>query len=132
MTFSTLRALHAIIGTAIDDIERIYRGRSQSTGNPVDYPSLDEPYYHTGQHTPDEDLAEALKSDPDVVAASMRIVAACGQLSTTVNKPWSGLMEDLLWVRILPRSIFAERSVVVDTAYRASFPLQFASSKRRI
>ena len=98
MTFSTLRALHAVIGAAIDDIEHVYRERSQGSG--LEFPSFNEPYYCTAQHTPDEDLAEALKGDPAVAGASKRIVAACGQLSTTVNKPWSGLMEDLLWVRI--------------------------------
>ena len=93
MTFSTLRALHTVIGAAIDDIERVYRERSQGSG--LEYPSLDEPYYHTAQHSPEEELAEALKGDPAVAAASKRIVAACGQLSTTVNKPWYGLMEDV-------------------------------------
>ena len=98
MTFATLRALHAVIGAAIDDVERVYQERSP--GIPMEFPSLDEPYYHTAQHTPEEELAEALKSDPAVVTATVRIVAACAQLSTTVNKPWSGLMEELLWVRI--------------------------------
>ena len=97
MTFSTLRALQAAIGAAIDDIERVYHERSQ--GNTLEYPSLDEPYYHTAEHTPEEELAEALKDDPAVVAASTRIVAACGQLATTVNKPFFGLMENLLRVR---------------------------------
>ena len=98
MTFSTLRALHAVIGTAIDDMENVYCQHSQ--GSSLEFPSLDEPYYRTDQHTPDEDLAEELKDHPVVAAASKRIVAACGQLSTTVNKPWSGLIEDLLWVCI--------------------------------
>ena len=96
MTAATLRALHAVIGTAIDDIEHVYRERSQD--NPVEFPSLDEPYYHSARHTPEEELAEALKDDPAVVTASMRVGAACAQLSTTVNKPWLGLMEDMLWV----------------------------------
>ena len=74
MTFTALRALHAVIGTSIDDIERVYRERSQGRG--VEYPSLDKPYYHTGQHTPDEELAEALKDDPAVTTASKRIVAS--------------------------------------------------------
>ena len=95
MTFATLRALHAVIGTAIDEMERTYRARAPN----LDYPSLDEPYYPTAQHTPEEELAETLKADPDVAAASKRIVAACGQLSTTVNKPWFGLMEDVQAVR---------------------------------
>ena len=99
MTFSTLRALHSIIGVAIDDIEHVYRQRSQQGSN-LEFPSLDKPYYRTDQHMPDEDLGEELKYNPVVAAASKRIVAACGQLSTTVNNPWSGLMEDLLWVCI--------------------------------
>ena len=97
MTFATLRALHTIIGSAIDDIERVYRERSQGSG--LDYPSLDEPYYYAVRHTPDEELAEALKGDDAVAAASKQIVAACAQLSATVNKPWSGLTQNMLWVR---------------------------------
>ena len=99
MTFSTLRALHSVIGAAIDDIEHVYRQCSQQGSN-LEFPALDEPYYRTDQHMPYEDLAEELKDNPVVAAASKRIVAACGQLSTTVNNPWSGLIEDLLWVRI--------------------------------
>ncbi|KAM5545242.1 hypothetical protein V8D89_001353 [Ganoderma adspersum] len=95
MTFATLRALHAVIGAAIDDIERVYTQHSQD--DPVNYPSLDEPYYSTAQHPPEEDLAESLKGDPTVVAASMSIVGACAQLSATVNKPWTRLMTDMLW-----------------------------------
>ena len=97
MTFATLRALHAVIGTAINDIERVYNQHSQDS--PVDYPSLDEPYYSTAQHTPEEELAESLRSDPAVVIASMSIVAACAQLSAAVNKPWTRLMMDMLWAR---------------------------------
>lgn len=107
MTFSTLRALHTIIGVAIDDIERVYRDRSPD--NLAEFPSLDEPYYHSAQHTPEEELAEALKDDPAIVTASMRIVAACAQLSTTVNKPWLALMEDMLWVSSIPCLVMGRR-----------------------
>ncbi|PIL29529.1 hypothetical protein GSI_08337 [Ganoderma sinense ZZ0214-1] len=112
MTFATLRALHAVIGTAIDDIERVYRERSQDY--PVDYPSLDEPYYGTAQHTPQEELVESLKDDPAVVTASMRIVAACAQLSATVNKPWLGLMEDMLWPHLSAAIGFLETANIVE------------------
>ncbi|PIL29528.1 hypothetical protein GSI_08336 [Ganoderma sinense ZZ0214-1] len=112
MTFSTLRALHAVIGAAIDDIEHVYRERSQ--GGALEYPSLDEPYYHTAQHTPEEELAESLKSDPAVVTAAMRIVAACSQLSTTVNKPWSGLLEDLMWSEFSSALRFLEAANIVE------------------
>ena len=102
MTFTTLRALHAAIGAAIDDIERVYR--EQSTSGPIEFPSLDEPYYYSAQHTAEEELAEALKGDPAVASASKRIVAACGQLATTVNKPWYGLTEDIQAVCFLAHS----------------------------
>lgn len=90
MTFATLRALHSAIGSAIDEIECAYHERRSD----LDYPSLDEPYYPTAKHAPDEELAETLKADSIVAVASKHIVAACGQLSITVNKPWFGLMED--------------------------------------
>ncbi|KAI1787799.1 S-adenosyl-L-methionine-dependent methyltransferase [Ganoderma leucocontextum] len=113
MTFSTLRALHAVIGAAIDDIERVYHDRSPQ-GNPMEYPSLDEPYYHTAQHTPEEELSEALKGDPAVAAASKRIVAACGQLATTVNKPWYGLMEDVQRGQFSSAIRFLETANIVE------------------
>lgn len=96
MTFATLRALHSAIGSAIDEIECAYHERRSD----LDYPSLDEPYYPTAKHAPDEELAETLKADSIVAVASKHIVAACGQLSITVNKPWFGLMEDAKAVRL--------------------------------
>ncbi|KAH9856853.1 S-adenosyl-L-methionine-dependent methyltransferase [Lenzites betulinus] len=89
MSFTALRALHAAIGTAIDDLERIY----QSQPEPLDFPRLEDPYYSTAAHSPSEELAHRLNDEPAVSLASKKIVAACGQLSATVNKPWYGLME---------------------------------------
>ena len=54
MTFASLRALHALIGAAIDDMERVYHERSPD----LDYPSIDKPYYKADQHTLEEELAE--------------------------------------------------------------------------
>ena len=102
MTFASLRALHALIGAAIDDMERVYHERSPD----LDYPSIDKPYYKADQHTPEEELAEALTSDPAVAAAAKRIVAACGHLSHTVNKPWFGLMEDVQAVCIAIHGLY--------------------------
>ena len=98
MTFATLRALHSAIGTALDDMERAYHERAPT----LDFPSVDDPYYTTGSHTPEEELAEALRGDPVVAAACKTIVAACGHLNATVNKPWFGLMEDVQAVRLFP------------------------------
>ncbi|KAM5545250.1 hypothetical protein V8D89_001361 [Ganoderma adspersum] len=88
--------------------------RQRSQGTPVEFPSLDEPYYNTARHTPEEELAEALKGDPAVVTATVRIVAACAQLSTTVNKPWSGLMEELLWGQFASAIRFLEAAHIVE------------------
>lgn len=105
MTFATLRALHAVIGTAIDEIERRYRHNSPQ----LDYPSLDEPCYPGAECTSDEELAKTLQADSRVAAASMMIVAACRQLSATVNKPWAGLMEDVKGVKSSYHNYSAQR-----------------------
>ena len=52
MTFATLRALHALIGDAIDDIERVFAENSPTLA----FPSLEEPVYHPRRS---DDLGEA-------------------------------------------------------------------------
>ncbi|KAI0356395.1 S-adenosyl-L-methionine-dependent methyltransferase [Trametes cingulata] len=94
MTFAALRALHATIGHSIDDLERIYRECSNS--KPLDYPRLEDPYYAHVSHSADEELAQQLTHEnPAVSLASKRIVASCGQLTATVNRPWYGLIESI-------------------------------------
>lgn len=107
-TFSNLRALHALIGDALDDVEQIFVSRQPSvhspTGSessdgaqsspsprtsddeelnrvPLDFPSLDEPY---DPRAP----AEALLSHPAVVHATKLIVSATGQLAAMVQRPF--------------------------------------------
>lgn len=91
MSFKTLRALHTLIGSALDDMERIYAAAPEG---PLDYPSLDTPFYKT---SPPEDAkrlaAEKLTTDKAVFAASSTVVAACGQMLATVNKPWFTMTE---------------------------------------
>ncbi|KAI0326180.1 S-adenosyl-L-methionine-dependent methyltransferase [Cubamyces sp. BRFM 1775] len=89
MPISDLRALHAVIGQAIDEIEKVY----QSQSPPLEYPALDVPYYVSQKHTPEVDKAEELKLDPAVFSAANQIVAACGQLTATVHKPFFQLVE---------------------------------------
>ncbi|KAI0356400.1 S-adenosyl-L-methionine-dependent methyltransferase [Trametes cingulata] len=92
MTFATLHALHASIGRAIEDLEGIYRERSQV--EPLDYPRLEDPYYADGLHSAGQELAQRLThEDPAVSLASKRVVAACGQLSATVSKPGLSIAE---------------------------------------
>ena len=100
-TFSALRALHTLIGEALNDIERIFLsgqpfGRpptgsgsahprtSEGEGlnrAPLDFPSLDKPYDPVSP-------AEALLSHPTVVRATKLIVSATGQLAATVQRPF--------------------------------------------
>ncbi len=94
-TLTHLRALHATIGSALDDIERVYNGHS------VDFPSPDVPVIFKDS---DADLApgsaEALLKSDEVIKASSYIIAACGQLSTAVQNPFFALMEGVSGVRI--------------------------------
>ncbi|KAI0630028.1 S-adenosyl-L-methionine-dependent methyltransferase [Trametes polyzona] len=89
MAFSDLRALHSVIGQAIDTIEQVYKSQNP----PLEYPSLDVPYYSSQKHSPEVDRAEELKLDPAVFAAANHIVAACGQLTASVHKPFFQLVE---------------------------------------
>lgn len=161
MTFAALRSLYALIGDALDDIERVYqdasfdappatpatpydvlaspttpyrrhrtlssleedetgpihfpmgrppktprrghRGAGSSTDfQLLDFPALDNPYYPTEGHAQEEDAAESLASHPDVIAATNRIVAACGQIGATVHRPFLTLCDAAMGVRIFP------------------------------
>ncbi|KAI0761039.1 S-adenosyl-L-methionine-dependent methyltransferase [Trametes elegans] len=112
MSFAELRALHNTIGSALDELERLYGERSQ--GEPLDYPRLDVPYYATAAHTASEQLAEQLNDDPAVSLASKKIVAACGQLSASVNKPWYGLQEAIQSGQLSAAIRFLEAAHVVE------------------
>ena len=106
-TFASLRALHALIGDALDDVERIFASyqpsvhsptSSESSGSvqyssprvsedqepnraPLDFPSLDEPYNPLSP-------AEALLSHPTVVHATKLMVSATGQLAAMAQRPF--------------------------------------------
>ncbi|KAH9851408.1 S-adenosyl-L-methionine-dependent methyltransferase [Lenzites betulinus] len=108
-TFATLRALHTIIGDALTDIERVYNAPPLGD-TPLDYPSLDVPCYK-GSPQPD---AERLTLDPAVVAASNQIVAACGQLSATLHKPFLQLSEAHMGSIVASCIGFAEASHTVE------------------
>jgi hypothetical protein len=98
-TFARLRALHALIGDALDDIERIFVSSQPSTGpadekqnrTPLDFPSLDEPYDPLSP-------AEALLSHPTVVYASKLVVSASGQLTAMVQQPFLTICDATLGV----------------------------------
>ncbi|KAI0644766.1 S-adenosyl-L-methionine-dependent methyltransferase [Trametes meyenii] len=110
MPFSDLRALHAVIGAAIDKIEAEYKSQSP----PLEYPSLDVPYYVSQAHTPAEDRAEELKLTDAVFSAANEIVAACGQLTATVHKPFFQLVETINGANVIALLHFAEQTHVPE------------------
>ena len=116
MTFATLRALHTVIGDALAEMERIYAARSaEAGGRPLDYPSLDVPYYHNGGSTGAEaDTAEKLAAEADVVMAANHIVAACEQLAASVHRPFFTLMEGLMSVSRARCHLIVIIVVVID------------------
>jgi hypothetical protein len=156
MTFAVLRALHAIIGEALDDIEAVYMlhgmqdkpssglsvgrdqaptpdspgqyslysGQSRPNHRPtvsvnsisnvyaspppspciktensseslsayvLDFPSLDAPCNPTS-------LSEALTQHPEVISAVNRIIAACGQMTATIQTPFLTICDAVMGV----------------------------------
>ncbi|KAI0741765.1 hypothetical protein C8Q80DRAFT_154588 [Daedaleopsis nitida] len=81
-TLAYLRALHATIGHALDDIDRVDREQN------LDFPAPDAPMIPNSE-------AEKLRNDPAVIKAADYIVSACGQLSNAVHDPFHTLMEAL-------------------------------------
>ncbi|KAI0700683.1 hypothetical protein C8T65DRAFT_790056 [Cerioporus squamosus] len=177
MTLAALRSLYALIGDALDDIERIYRDASLDSSSPtpttpytvltspctpyrrraprpgddedteedeyvpysaartpktprrtgngasldsdvtvnvLDFPSLDMPYYPTEEHDQSTDAAESLASHPDVIAATNRIVAACGQISATVHRPFLTLCDAAMGYHLPACLRFLEASHTVE------------------
>ena len=117
-TLASLRTLHALIGNALDDIERVFvshqpsvhsptgpepSGGSQypspprvSEGDkpspaPLDFPSLDEPYDPLSP-------AEALLLHPTIVRATKLIISATGQLEATVQRPFPTIGDAVMGV----------------------------------
>ncbi|TFK81004.1 S-adenosyl-L-methionine-dependent methyltransferase [Polyporus arcularius HHB13444] len=114
MTVAALRALHAVIGSAIDEIEEVYKSQSANTGLPLDYPSLDVPYYSTRTNAPEVDKSEELRTEPIVFGAANKIVAACGQITATVHKPFFSLIESVNGGNVIACMQFLEATHVVE------------------
>ncbi|KAH9888541.1 S-adenosyl-L-methionine-dependent methyltransferase [Cubamyces lactineus] len=113
-TFATLRALHACIGDALSDLERVYEGRSRSPSSPLDYPSLDVPHYPNLAISPTDELAEQLVNDPSALVAINSIAAACGQMSATVNRPWECVRDVAISGHLQACMRFMEEAHVVE------------------
>ncbi|KAI1791339.1 S-adenosyl-L-methionine-dependent methyltransferase [Ganoderma leucocontextum] len=135
MTFATLRALHAVIGDALTEMERVYAARSQG-GTPLDYPSLDVPYYNnknTAAHSSEAEAAEKLASDSAVVMAANHIVAACEQLAASVHRPFFSLMEGIMSGHLTACLGFLEASNTVEILREAGpGGLHIAEIARRV
>ncbi len=92
-TLAQLRALQATIGSALDDIERVFKSHN------LDFPSLDVPVALAPS------AAEALLKSDEIVKVSSYLVAACGQLSAAVHNPFFTLMDGITAVRTRSGSV---------------------------
>ncbi|RPD78566.1 S-adenosyl-L-methionine-dependent methyltransferase [Lentinus tigrinus ALCF2SS1-7] len=111
MTFATLRALHAVVGDALAEMERVYKAYPEPD---VDYPSLDVPFYKNATHTAQAEAAEKLAGDPAVVVAANHIVAACGQLAASVHRPFFSLVDAAKGAHLTACLQFLEASNTVE------------------
>lgn len=80
---------------------------------PLDYPALNNPFYPSEKEKAERERdagaeepetrarAEALTSHPAVIAASNRLVAACGQLSASIQRPFLTICDAAMGVRTL-------------------------------
>ncbi|KAI0712846.1 O-methyltransferase [Cerioporus squamosus] len=114
MTIAALRALHAVIGYAIDEIEEVYTSQSKGTNLPLDYPSLDVPYYSTRANPPEVEKSEELRTEPTVFGAANKIVAACGHITATVHKPFFSLVECVNGGNLVGCMEFVEATHIVE------------------
>ncbi|KAH7909090.1 S-adenosyl-L-methionine-dependent methyltransferase, partial [Hygrophoropsis aurantiaca] len=168
-TFSTLRALHALIGDAIDDIHRVFTDSPPSSPRKFDfYPSspykqrfsspsprelsfpspstctfpspstsdfpcssLDREIDFPNPYVPYDPSspAELLAAHPQAAAAASRIVAACGQLATIVQKPFLVLCDASMGYN-LPASLrLLEHIHIVEILREAEDARLFAPPK---
>ncbi|KAI0763009.1 S-adenosyl-L-methionine-dependent methyltransferase [Fomes fomentarius] len=107
-TLAHLRALHATIGSALDDIERVY------SATLLDFPSPDIPLYKNDHQPSPSAEAQQLTNDPAVVRASNHIVAACGQLSHVVRNPAYTVLESIVSFHLPAAVQFLEASHTVE------------------
>lgn len=131
MTFASLRALHAIFGNALDEIERVYALHSADCNSPATPGRIPHPYASppstpgtsqpaftkTAAHSRILDFPsldqpcdpnspnEALTSDPAVIIAIGNIVSAAGQIAAIVQNPFLTLCDASMGVSSLfPRA----------------------------
>ncbi|KAI0628477.1 S-adenosyl-L-methionine-dependent methyltransferase [Trametes polyzona] len=103
---AALRELHATIGAALDDIDRVY------TREGLAYPSLDVPSYtHADGKKP---AAEELAVSPEVANASALVVAACNRLAASVNNPVFTLFQGISAGYLTAALAFLEASDTVE------------------
>ncbi|KAI0765581.1 S-adenosyl-L-methionine-dependent methyltransferase [Trametes elegans] len=94
-SLAALQALHDTVGAALNDIKRVYDSKG------LDYPSLDVPFYQHNadpSELSDSDAKRAAAEkialeDPTVTKAANLIVAATGQLASSVHHPFFAFIE---------------------------------------
>ena len=105
MPTSPLRQLADIISTSVDKIDTAF-----SAAN-LQYPSLNEPFNPTSPN-------EGLSMSPEVIQAATLAVAACAQLSATINVPALSLYDAVGGVSLLDHHSHASDRAVVPCRFR--------------
>jgi hypothetical protein len=95
---SPLRQLVDIISCQVSEIEAIFEKQG------VDYPSLNDPFVPSSQ-------SELAAMAPDVIQCAMLVVAACGQLSTTLSQPGATLFTTSAGVSRSSSALFPPDSI---------------------
>ncbi|PIL26737.1 hypothetical protein GSI_11151 [Ganoderma sinense ZZ0214-1] len=106
-TLATLRALHATIGSSLDDIEKAYKAQG------LDFPSPDVPLYRNDNLAAGftaDDPAEKLMADPVVARPASYAVAAASQLVNALQHPFFNLLEGATAYQVSAAIQFLEES----------------------
>ncbi|KAJ8475165.1 hypothetical protein ONZ51_g6743 [Trametes cubensis] len=111
MTFQAIRALHNCIGSAIDDLEQIF---NQAGTTSQDFPAMDDPMSPAQASPSSEALAEELANGPAALVPIRHIVAACAQLSATVNRPFDSIMDAIKGGQLSACVRFMEAANIVE------------------
>ncbi|KAI0350581.1 S-adenosyl-L-methionine-dependent methyltransferase [Trametes cingulata] len=102
-SIAALRELHATIGAALDDIDRVY------TAQGLAYPHLDTP-----SNSDRDAAAEKLTHDPTVSVASSSAIAACNRLIAELHNPYFALLQGLHLGHVTAALSFLEASNTVE------------------
>ncbi|KIJ64089.1 hypothetical protein HYDPIDRAFT_91366, partial [Hydnomerulius pinastri MD-312] len=100
------------------------RSRTTNVNAPaIDYPSPDGPFISAS-------LSEQLAAHPDACAAALKIVAACGQMSNIVHKPFLSLCDAVIGYNLPACIRLVEHLHIAEILREAEDERQFLLSQK--